>query len=69
MGFMTVTVSQNLKSMQKISKEWSHQLSRYMFFKVIECLEKSNNHINTKSITKIQRIHQIQNKLIEYKIF
>ena len=54
---MIVTVPQNLKSMQKISKEWSHKLSSYMFFKVIECFEKSNNQINTKhsEINRLQK--------------
>ena len=58
---MIVTVPQNLKSMQKISKEWSHKLSSYMFFKVIECFEKSNNQINTKH----SEINRLQ-KYIEY---
>ena len=44
--FMTVKVSQNLNLMEKTPTQWNQQLSKYIFSKVIECLEKSNTQIN-----------------------
>ena len=64
MEFMIVKISWYWNSKQKVSTQWNKQLSRNVFFKVIECLEKSNPRMNTKhSNTKIK------NKWIEYKIF
>ena len=54
---MTMKVSQNLNSMQKMRAQWNQQLNRYVFSKLIECLEKLNTWINTKhsKTNKIQK--------------
>ena len=48
--FMTAKASQNLNLMQKISTQWNQQRSKYVFSKVIECLEKPNTRMNTKRL-------------------
>ena len=39
--FVTVKVSQNPNVMQRLSTQWNQQLIRYVFSKVIECLEQN----------------------------
>ena len=46
-----------------MSTQWNQQLSRYVFSKVIECLEQ-----NTKKQIDLKD-HWILNKWTEYKIF
>ena len=73
---MAVKVSQNLDSMEKLSAQRNQQLSRYVFLKIIERLEKSNTRVNKKhsrtktstSITKhINREQNIRIKVWRYK--
>ena len=39
--FVTVKVSQNLNVMERLSTQLNQQLIRYLFSKVIECLEQN----------------------------
>ena len=39
--FVTVKVSQNLNLMQSLSTQWNQQSIRYVFSRVIECLEQN----------------------------
>ena len=39
--FVTVKVSQNLNLMQSLSTQWNQQLIRYVFSRVMECLEQN----------------------------
>ena len=49
--FVTVKVSQNLNLMQSLSTQWNQQLIRYVFSRVIECLEqKFQNKLMQKTI-------------------
>ena len=61
--FVTVKVSQNLNLMQSMSTQWNQQFSRYVFLKVIECLEQNiRKQIDCRD-------YRIPNKWTEYKIF
>ena len=51
--FVTVKVSQNLNLMQSLSTQWNQQLIRYVFSRVIECLEQK---FQNKLIAKDHRI-------------
>ena len=61
--FVTVKVSQNLNLMQSLSTQWNQQLIRYVFSRVIECLEQK---FQNKLIAKD---HRIPDKWSEYRIF
>ena len=63
MKFVTVRVSYNLNLMQSLSTQWNQQLIRYVFSRVIECLEQnirkpidSKRPLNTKQMNWIQNI-------------
>ena len=40
-NFVTMHVSQNLNFMWNVSTQWNQQLIRYVFSKVIKCLEQN----------------------------
>ena len=61
--FVTVKVSHNLNLMQSLSTQWNQQLIRYVFSKVIECLEQNirkqtdcKRPSNTKWMNRLQNI-------------
>ena len=75
MKFVTVRVSYNLNLMQSLSTHWNQQFIRYVFSKVIECLEQNirkqidcKRPLNTRQMNWVQKI-QIEMrkyKAIEY---
>ena len=76
--FMTAKVSQNLNSIQKMSTQWNQQLSRYVFSKVIEFLDKSlewiqnvRKQIDNKKPSNTEQNKRVQNiwiKVWKYKV-
>lgn len=52
-----------------MSAQWSQQLSRYVFSKVIERLKKSNTRINKKpsNTQQMNRVQDIRFELRKYK--
>ena len=63
MKFVTVKVSYNLNLMQSLSAHLYQQLIRYLFSKVIECLEQNirkqtdcKRPSNTKQMNRVQNI-------------
>ena len=61
--FVTVKVSQNLNLMQSLTTQWNQHLIRYLFSRVIECLEQSirkqsdcKRPSNTRQMNWVQKI-------------
>ena len=70
MKFAAVRVSYNLNLMQSLSTQWNQQLIRYVFSKVIECLEQNiRKQIDCKrpSNTTQNSWIQIQIEMRKYK--
>ena len=64
--FVTVKVSQNLNLMQSLSTQWNQQLIRYVFSKVIECLEQNiRKQIDCKKPSNTKQMNRLQNIRIE----
>ena len=57
--FMTVKVSHNLNLMEQTPTQWNQQLSKYIFSKVIECLQKSNTRMNTTYSKNKSQIYKV----------
>ena len=61
MKFVTVKDSCNLNSMQSLSTQWNQQLIRYVFSKVIECLEQNiRKQIDCKRPSNTKQMNWIQ---------
>ena len=71
MKFATVRVSYNLNLMQSLSTQWNQQLIRYVFSKVIKCLEQNiRKEIDCKRPSNAKQmnwVQNIQNKMRKYK--
>ena len=69
--FVTVKVSHNLNLMQSLSTQWNQQLIRYVFSKVIECLEQNiRKQIDCKRPSNTKQMNRLQNiriKIWKYK--
>ena len=70
--FVTVKVSQNLNLMQSLSTQWNQQLIRYVFSRVIECLEQNiRKQIDCKrpsNTRKMNWLQKIQIEMRKYKV-
>ena len=66
--FVTVKVSQNLNLMQSLSTRWNQQLIRYVFSRVIECLEQNiPKQIDNKRPSNTRQMKWVQNLQIEVR--
>ena len=66
--FVTVKVSQNLNLMQSLSTQWNQQLIRYVFSRVIECLEQNiRKQIHCKRPSNTRQMNWVQNIQIEMR--
>ena len=64
--FVTVKVPQNLNLMQSLSAQWNQQLIRYVFSRVIECLEQNiRKQIDCKRPSNTKQMNRLQNIRIE----
>ena len=62
MKFVTVKVSYNLNLMQSLSTHLYQQFIRYVFSKVIECLEQNiRKQIDCKRPSNTKQINRVQN--------
>ena len=62
MKFVTVRVSYNLNLMQILPTQWNQQLIRYVFSKVIECLEQNiRKQIYCKRPSNTKQMNWVQN--------
>ena len=62
MNFVTVKVSYNLNLMQSLPTQQNQQLIRYVFSKVIECLEQNiRKQIDCKRPSNTKQINWVQN--------
>ena len=61
--FVTVKVLENLNLMQNSdASQWNQQLSRYVFWKVIECLEQNiQKQIDCKRPSNTTQMNWVQN--------
>ena len=67
-GFLTVKVSQNLNIVENMSIQWNQQFSRYLFSKVIKCLEqKIGGQICFKRSSNTKQMNRVQNIWIELR--
>ena len=66
--FITVKISQNLNLMQSLSTQWNQQLIRYVFSRVIECLEQNiRKQIHCKRPSNTRQMNWVQNIQIEMR--
>ena len=63
---ITVKVSLNLNLMQNMSTQWNQQLIRYLFLKVIECLEQNiRKQIDYKRLSSTKQINRVKDIRLE----
>ena len=68
MKFVTARVSYNINLMQSLSTQWNQQLIRYVFSKVIECLEQNiRKQIDCKRPSNTNQMNWVQNIQIEMR--
>ena len=70
MKFFTVKVSQNLNLMKSLSTQWNQQLIRYVFSRVIECLEQNiRKQIDCKRPSNARQMNWVQKIENEMRIY
>ena len=68
MKFVTVRVSYNLNLIQSLSTQWNQQFIRYVFSKVIECLEQNiRKQIDCKRPSNTKQMNWVQNTQIKMR--
>ena len=64
--FVTVRVSYNLNLMQSLSTQWNQELIKYVFSKVIKCLEQNiRKQIDCKRPSNTKQMNWVQNTRIK----